>query len=104
MPDEKMTLIERFRNPTWVHGFAGSAVLDTEATVNDLQSAAECIEFLESTETNKILKLTMALREAERFMAYFSGETDGYFVGDGMPRKCLDEIRTALQHVSTPHV
>lgn len=37
-----------------------------------------------------------ALKEAERFMAYFSGETDGVFAGPGTPTKCLEKIRAAL--------
>jgi hypothetical protein len=37
-----------------------------------------------------------ALREAERFMAYFSFETGGHFVGPGTPQQCLAQIREAL--------
>lgn len=37
-----------------------------------------------------------ALREAERFMAYFAGETDWVFVGPGTPKSCLALIRSAL--------
>lgn len=37
-----------------------------------------------------------ALVEAERFMAYFAGETGNAFVGSGTPQTCLDEIRNAL--------
>ena len=37
-----------------------------------------------------------ALREAERFMAYFAGETGGSFVGPGTPKSCLEQIREAL--------
>lgn len=40
--------------------------------------------------------LTDALREAERFMAYFAGETDGTFEGPGTPATCLATIRAAL--------
>jgi hypothetical protein len=40
--------------------------------------------------------LVKALREAERFMAYFSNETDGVFVGSGTPASCLKQIRDAL--------
>jgi hypothetical protein len=40
-----------------------------------------------------------ALREAERFMSYFAGETNA-FVGPGTPETCLAEIRAALG--STP--
>lgn len=36
-----------------------------------------------------------ALREAERFMSYFAGETNA-FVGPGTPTTCLDQIRKAL--------
>ena len=41
-------------------------------------------------------QMVAALTEAERFMAYFSGETGGHFVGPGMPAACLAEIRAAL--------
>ena len=37
-----------------------------------------------------------ALREAERFMAYFAGETDRTFEGPGTPRSCLAMIREAI--------
>ncbi|MDB5616048.1 hypothetical protein [Tardiphaga sp.] len=37
-----------------------------------------------------------ALLEAERFMAYFAGETGGTFVGSGTPITCLEKIRAAL--------
>ncbi len=36
-----------------------------------------------------------ALREAERFMSYFAGETNA-FVGPGTPTECLAQIRKAL--------
>lgn len=41
--------------------------------------------------------LTSALREAERFMAYYAGETDGMFEGSGTPKSCLQTIREALE-------
>jgi hypothetical protein len=41
-------------------------------------------------------KMFDALREAERFMAYFAGETGGPFVGPGTPQSCLVQIRSAL--------
>jgi hypothetical protein len=37
-----------------------------------------------------------ALHEAERFLAYFAGETDGVFVGPGTPKSALAQIRAAL--------
>lgn len=42
-------------------------------------------------------RLVAALKEAERFMAYFAGETGNVFVGPGTPTSCLRQIRTALQ-------
>jgi hypothetical protein len=39
---------------------------------------------------------TAALREAERFMAFFAGETDNHFTGPGTPQTCLATIREAL--------
>lgn len=44
--------------------------------------------------------MVAALREAERFMAYFAGETDNYFEGSGSPKACLAQIRAALFHDS----
>ena len=41
-------------------------------------------------------KLRDALKEAERFMSYFAGETGGTFVGPGTPQSCLKQIREAL--------
>lgn len=38
-----------------------------------------------------------ALGEAERFMAYFAGETNNEFVGGGTPKSCLALIRETLQ-------
>ena len=40
--------------------------------------------------------LVAALKEAERFMAYFAHETDGVFVGPGTPTTCLAQIRASL--------
>lgn len=40
--------------------------------------------------------LAEALREAQRFMSYFSGETGGSFAGPGTPATCLSKIRAAL--------
>lgn len=37
-----------------------------------------------------------ALTEARRYLAYLSGETDGFFVGPGMPKDCLAQIDSAL--------
>ena len=50
MADEKMTLIERLRNPQWVHDMrpGSMAVLDTEPTRNDLNQAANQIEQMET--------------------------------------------------------
>ena len=45
---------------------------------------------------DRIEALEAALREAERFMAYFCNETDGQFDGPGTPSSCLAEIRAAL--------
>lgn len=42
-------------------------------------------------------ELVNALREAERFMAYFANETGGHFVGPGTPTTCLAQIRAALK-------
>ncbi|WP_441235615.1 hypothetical protein [Bradyrhizobium sp. 930_D9_N1_4] len=44
----------------------------------------------------RINVLVPALKEAERFMAYFAGETGGTFVGPGTPQSCLEQIRASL--------
>jgi hypothetical protein len=44
-----------------------------------------------------IERLIDALEEAERFMAYFAGETGGHFSGPGTPQTCLQQIRAALR-------
>lgn len=44
----------------------------------------------------RVHNLETALHEAERFMAYFAGETGGVFVGEGTPASCLAAIREAL--------
>jgi hypothetical protein len=41
-------------------------------------------------------RMQEALKEAERFMAYFAGETNNEFVGPGTPATCLATIRAAL--------
>lgn len=48
---------------------------------------------------SKLDRTTSALRDAERFMAYFAGETGGSFVGPGTPQTCLAEIRSVLPAV-----
>lgn len=42
-------------------------------------------------------RMREALVEAERFMAYFAGETGNTFVGPGTPETCLVQIRGALR-------
>lgn len=47
MPDEKierMTLVERLRNPQWVHTPCGNPALDVDKTCEDMKEAAEVIE------------------------------------------------------------
>lgn len=44
--------------------------------------------------------LLATLREAERFMAYFAGETDNSFEGPGTPQSCVAEIRAAIAKAS----
>lgn len=41
-------------------------------------------------------EMSDALKEAERFMAYFAGETDLTFEGPGTPKSCLAIIRAAI--------
>lgn len=47
-------------------------------------------------------KVIEALKEAERFMEYFAGETDNTFVGGGTPKTCLAQIREALSAPPAP--
>ena len=42
-------------------------------------------------------RLREALKNAERFLSYFSGETNGFFEGSGTPRTCLATIRATLR-------
>jgi hypothetical protein len=42
------------------------------------------------------IEMLEALKQAERFMAYFTGETQGYFEGPGMPADALAAIRAAI--------
>jgi len=42
--------------------------------------------------------LAAALKEAQRFISYFAGETGGTFVGPGTPQSCLEQIVTALHY------
>lgn len=44
----------------------------------------------------RITGLEEMLKDAERFMSYFAGETGGSFVGDGTPATCLARIRRIL--------
>jgi hypothetical protein len=48
MADQEMTLIERLRNPQWVHGPSpnSDAELDKEQTTKDMQEAAGELERL----------------------------------------------------------
>lgn len=45
----------------------------------------------------KLAQQAHALREAERFLAYFAGETGNTFVGSGTPKTCLELIRNAIK-------
>lgn len=65
-------------------------------------AAREALDMVKSGEAFEqpapapVAGLVEALREAERFMAYFAGETGGSFVGSGTPQTCLASIRAAL--------
>lgn len=104
MAEEQMTLTDRLRNPSWCHSNVpfDSPQLAKDETLDDMRAAADRIELLETSETNELLRMRMALREAERFMAYFAGETGGSFVGSGTPQTCLTEIRNALASAACP--
>ena len=62
---------------------------------HDHASAAEKADMWLSQQPSTI-KMRSALLEAERFMEYFAGETDGHFAGPGTPASCLALIRSAL--------
>jgi hypothetical protein len=51
MADKKMTLVERLRNPEWIHGpnLDSPAELSKEATLKDMSEAANEIESLQDT-------------------------------------------------------
>ena len=57
---------------------------------------SHCQKNLASRRAISSVTATAALQEAERFMAYFAGETDGVFFGPGTPKSCLGIIRAAL--------
>lgn len=60
-------------------------------------SEASIIRGLKDEKAAQLIRLYgNALREAERFMAYFAGETQGHFAGPGTPADCLAQIRQAL--------
>lgn len=44
----------------------------------------------------RVTGLEETLKDAQRFMEYFAGETGGHFVGDGTPATCLAKIRRIL--------
>lgn len=92
MASEPMTLIERLRNPQWVHDWSPSREpeLDKEQTRHDMQEAADELERL------KLKKRPVAFRvkghrgewvyfEYEEDAVTFSGgnEYQGLFVRDG---------------------
>jgi hypothetical protein len=81
---------EKCRNcdsPLWrvTERDAGNEMIDRAAEAFEAKRAAEA----------RLAELARALEEAERFMAYFAGETDGVFVGPGTPKSCLQVIRRA---------
>lgn len=61
-----------------------------------LREAAETLHAENAALRAEVERLREALRECERWMAYFSWEIDGYFEGGGMPKDCLAMIRAAL--------
>lgn len=69
-------------------------VTERDAGNEMIDRAAEAFEAKRAAET-RLAELARALEEAERFMAYFAGETDGVFVGPGTPKSCLQVIRRA---------
>lgn len=60
------------------------------------QSQATLRKFQMVAPAPDVAGLVQALREAERFMAYFAGETGRSFGGSGTPQTCLASIRAAL--------
>jgi hypothetical protein len=76
---KKMSVVN-LDDPVWV------AMWNTRAGI----PAAQAID--------EIDRLHETLKEAERFMTYFAGETGGTFVGPGTPQSCLQQIRATLAH------
>jgi hypothetical protein len=70
MAEEPMTLIERLRNPQWVHGpgMNSDAVLDREQTRDDMTEAADTIERL-TAEPFKAQELWTAVIQANAHRA-----------------------------------
>lgn len=75
-----------------------NALSRAEIAENDLRAeilhSGKMRERAEAAEA-RIAALEKALGEAERFMSYFAGETDGAFEGPGTPKSCLGNIRRA---------
>ena len=79
----------------------GTVVVDM-AKVDAAWNAMEPLARAEMTNVifepvmRRAAEMRAALVEAERFMAYFAGETGGAFDGPGTPQECLAAIRAAL--------
>jgi hypothetical protein len=70
MSNEPMTLIERLRNPAWVHGPGqfDPATLDTDQTVSDMREAAYILERCEK-EDREMLEWGQAIFERAKKQA-----------------------------------
>lgn len=67
---------------------------DDESTRLHHMNVALTRQLSKSIERNA--KMIAALKEAERFLSYFSGETGDFFEGSGTPQGCLKQIRAAI--------
>ncbi len=75
-------------------------------TGNDLNDMQQTLDYAEKRRLKTLIELSNAearikaleavLQDAERFMAYFTGETGGAFSGPGTPQTCLAAIRAVL--------
>lgn len=88
--------------PTVEYGSTGRAkitmkndpALDTSVEALRRTINAQKVEL--ASRNLRITGLEETLKETERFMSYFAGETGGHFVGDGTPTTCLARVRRIL--------
>jgi hypothetical protein len=112
--DEILKTIVQWRR--WAYTWSGSAFVGDDEVENEAEHRSQLYSDLCLLGTHmtwmhdEVVKLrserasspnmVAALREAERFMEYFAGETDNTFHGSGTPQTCLAMIRSVLSRVA----